>query len=100
MMHNPPHPGEILKEDYLEPLGLSVTDTCKGLGISRKGLSEILNGHTGISPKMAIRHAKAFDTTPELWLNLQTQYELWNAREEVSLEKIAVFRLPAQPALA
>ncbi len=97
MMHNPPHPGEILKEDYLEPLGLSVTEACQGLGISRKGLSEILNGRTGISPAMAIKLAKAFGTTPELWLNLQVQHDLWHARQEVNLEGIAVYCQP-QPA--
>ena len=96
-MYNPPHPGEILREDYLKPLRLSVTEACKGLRISRKGLSEILNGRTGISPALAVKLSKAFGTTPELWLNLQAQYDLWRARQEVSLEGIAVYCQP-QPA--
>jgi len=76
-MHNPPHPGEVIRELCLEPLGLSVTDAATALGISRKTLSAILNGRAGISPEMAIRLSKAFDTTPESWLNQQMQYDLW-----------------------
>ena len=98
MMYDPTHPGEMLREDYLEPLGLSVTEAAKGLGISRKGLSEILNGRTGISPAMAVKLAKAFCTTPELWLNLQSQYDLWHAQKEVSLDGIAVYCQP-EPAV-
>ncbi len=80
-MFNPPHPGEMLKEDYLIPLNLTVTQTAEALGVSRKNLSEVINGHTGISPEMALRLAKAFDTTARLWLNLQLQYDLWNAEQ-------------------
>ena len=64
-MHSPPHPGEVIKELCLEPLGLSVTDAAKALGVSRKTLSAIMNGRSGISPEMALRLAKAFDTSPE-----------------------------------
>jgi addiction module HigA family antidote len=81
MMHNPPHPGEILRADYLEPLGLSVTDAAGALGVTRKTLSALLNERAGVSSAMAHRLAKALDTTPELWLNLQIQYDLWQARE-------------------
>jgi addiction module HigA family antidote len=87
-MHNPPHPGEIIRELCLEPLGLSVSEAAKALGVSRKTLSEILNGRAGISPEMAIRLAIAFDTTPESWMNQQTQYDLWRAgRKRKALEK-------------
>ena len=79
-MHNPPHPGEIIRELCLEPLELSVTAAAEGLGVSRKTLSAILNGHAGISPEMALRLSMAFDTTPESWLNQQTQYDLWTAK--------------------
>jgi len=82
-MHNPPHPGEVIRELCLEPLCLSVTEAAKGLGVSRKTLSAILNGRAGISPEMALRLSIAFDTTPESWLNQQTQYDLWQARKEV-----------------
>ena len=78
-MHNPPHPGEVLRELCLEPLGLSVTEAADALGVSRKTLSSILNGRAGISPDMAIRLSKAFNTSPESWLNQQQQYDLWHA---------------------
>ena len=76
LMHNPPHPGEVLKKLCLEPLGLSVTQAAKALGVSRKTLSAILNGRAGISPEMAIRLSIALDTTAESWLNQQVQYDL------------------------
>ena len=78
-MHKPPHPGEILRELCLEPLGLTVTETAKALGVSRKTLSAILNERAGISPEMAIRLSIAFDTTAESWLRQQVQYDLWHA---------------------
>jgi addiction module HigA family antidote len=81
MMHDPPHPGEILRELYLEPLELSVTEAARALGVSRKTLSMLLNEHAGISPEMAYRLARALSTSPELWINLQKQRDLWEARE-------------------
>jgi addiction module HigA family antidote len=80
-MHNPPHPGEVIKELCLEPLGLTITDAAKGLGISRKTLSSILNGKAGISPEMAVRLSIAFNTSSESWLNQQSQYDLWQAEQ-------------------
>ena len=80
-MHNPPHPGEVLRELCLESLGISVTDAAEALGVSRKTLSSILNGRSGISPEMAIRLGKAFDTSPVSWLNQQVQYDLWQAEQ-------------------
>jgi len=93
LMHNPPHPGEIIRELCLKPLGLTVTETAKALGISRKALSDLLNGRAGISPTMAIRLAKAFDTTPESWLEQQMQYDLWKTRQKA--DDIQVRRLAA-----
>ena len=87
-MHNPPHPGEILRELCLEPLGLTITDAATGLGVSRKTLSSILNGRARISPEMALRLSIAFDTTAESWLNQQTQYDLWVARQESPKMKV------------
>jgi len=81
-MHNPPHPGEVLRSLCLEPLGLTVTDAAKGLGVSRKTLSGILNGRVGVSPEMALRLSLAFDTTAESWLNQQLQYDLWRAEKK------------------
>ena len=87
-MHNPPHPGEILRLDYLEPLELTVTEAARALGVTRKTLSAILNERAGISPAMAHRRSKALDTTPEFWVNLQMQYDLWQARG-TELDRVA-----------
>ena len=87
-MHNPPHPGEVIRELCLEPLGISVTAAARALGVTRKALSELLNQRTGVSPAMALRLAKAFDTTAESWLGLQQQYDLWKARRTVSVGKV------------
>jgi antitoxin HigA-1 len=92
-MHNPPHPGEVLKALCLEPLELSVTRAAEALGVSRKTLSAILNGRAGISPEMALRLSKAFGTTPESWLNQQMHYDLWLTQKSVG--KLAVERLSA-----
>lgn len=92
-MHNPPHPGDVLRVLCLEPLGLTVTDAAQALGVSRKTLSAILNGRAGISPEMAIRLSKAFDTSAESWLNQQMQYDLWIA--EQSSHDIHVSKLSA-----
>lgn len=69
MMHNPPHPGEFIREICIKPLGLTITQAAKDLGVSRKALSELVNGKAGISPEMALRLSMAFKTTPESWLN-------------------------------
>ena len=90
-MYNPPHPGEVLKELCIEPLTLTVTEAAEALGVSRKTLSAILNARAGISPEMALRVGKAFDTSPESWLNQQMQYDLWQA--EQSFGNIEVRRL-------
>jgi len=81
-MHNPPHPGEIIREECLKPLDLTITEAAEGLGIHRKNLSRILNGHAGISPDMAVRLARAFGSTPETWLKLQMAYDLSQARKK------------------
>ena len=82
MMYNPPHPGEVLNELCLQPLGLSVTRAAKALGVTRKTLSQLLNGRIGVSPTMAIRLALATDTTAESWLNMQAAYDLWLAKQK------------------
>lgn len=79
-MFNPMHPGEILNESYLEPLNIGVGEAAKRLGISRKTVSQLINGHSGISTEMACKLAKACGTTPKFWLNLQVNYDLWNSR--------------------
>jgi len=93
-MHNPPHPGEVLKELYLEPLNLTVTEAAQGLQITRKTLSMLINGRAGVSAEMALKLAKAFRTTPESWLNLQQQYSLWKSEQEVDVSHVKVFSWP------
>jgi len=88
MMHNPPHPGEVIRELCLEPLGLSITDAAKAIGISRKAFSELVNGRAGVSPEMAYRLSKAFDTTPESWLTMQMHYDLWKTRSKAKKLKV------------
>jgi len=80
MMKHHPHPGELLREDVLVPLGLEVTDAAQRLGISRTALSRVLNGRAGISPDMAIRLEQAGVSSARFWMNLQTHYELSRAR--------------------
>lgn len=92
-MHNPPHPGEVLRELCLKPLGLTVTEAARALGVSRKTLSGILNGRAGISPEMAVRLSLAFGTTAESWMNQQVQYDLWHA--ERNRKKLRVTRVSA-----
>ena len=81
LMHNPPHPGALLRRQCLEPLGLTVTEVAKGLAVSRNTLSMLLNGRLGISPEMAIRISQAFGGSPESWLTQQLQYDLWQAQQ-------------------
>jgi addiction module HigA family antidote len=92
-MHNPPHPGDVLKELCLEPLGLTVSDAAKALDVSRKTLSAILNRRAGIKPEMALRLSIAFNTTAESWLMQQIQYDLWRAEQRK--KKLRVERLAA-----
>ena len=80
-MHNPPHPGGIVKRQCLEPLELSVAQAAEGLGVSRQLLSDVVSEKTGISVDMAIRLSKGFGSSPETWLGMQMAYDLWQARE-------------------
>jgi addiction module HigA family antidote len=77
IQHSPPHAGEILQEYYLEPLGLSISGAAKKLLITRPNLSSIVNGKAGITPLMAVKLSKAFNTSPEYWMNLQASHDLW-----------------------
>ena len=87
-MYNPPHPGEIIKEFCIEPLGLTVTEAAKSLGVTRKTLSALLNARSGVSPEMALRLSKVFGRSPEGWLKLQLQYDLWKTQQNVDLKKL------------
>ena len=94
-MYNPPHPGEIIRELCLEPLGISVSHAAKALGVSRKALSDLLNGRSRVTPEMAVRLSMAFETTAESWLMQQAQYDLWKVEQKkdelnVSPLKVAI----------
>jgi addiction module HigA family antidote len=83
-MFDPVHPGEILREDCMKPLGLSVTETARALGISRKTLSEIVNAKSSITPEVAVRLEQAFADPPaDMWLRLQSAYDLWHAKQRL-----------------
>lgn len=90
-MKNPPHPGELVRHDCLEPLGLSITDAAKALNVSRQALNNLVNKKSGISPEMAIRLSKAFNGSPEFWMRLQLNYDL--AQIERNSAKIVVHPL-------
>jgi len=87
-MYKPEHPGEVLKELYLLPLQLTVTEVAKALGVTRKAFSELINKRAGVSTSMALRLSKAFGTTPELWLNMQRNYDLSIAKSKIQLSKV------------
>jgi addiction module HigA family antidote len=86
LMHNPPHPGEAVKRQCLEPLGLTVTEAAEGLGVSRNTRSMLINGRLGISPERAIRLSQGFGGSPESWLRQQMDYDLWQARQKAPIK--------------
>ena len=89
-MHNPPHPGEILKELYIIPLGITITSFALKIGVRRATVSDLINKKSGITPKMAIKLSKAFNTTPELWLGLQMQYDLWKEEQYYKADDVQI----------
>jgi addiction module HigA family antidote len=91
VMYDPPHPGEVIRELCLTPLGLTLKQAAEGLGVSRKSLSALLNGHFGISPEMAVRLAKAFGGSAESWLLQQAQYDLWHVMQRADNIKVTNF---------
>ena len=95
--HNPPHPGEIIREDCLKPLGLSVTAAAEWLGVSRQSLSELLNGRNGVSAEMAIRLEKAGWSDAETWLGAQAAYDLWQAKQRAKSIKVKRYPTPGVP---
>ena len=87
-MKNPPHPGQLVREDCIKPLGLTVTDAARALGVTRQTLNNIVNERAGISPEMAIRLSKAFGSSPEVWLGMQMDYDLAEAERKAHLIKV------------
>ena len=95
-MKNPPHPGRIVRQECIEPLGLTVTEAAERLGVKRQTLSNLVNGKAGISPEMSIRLSKAFGSSPEVWLGMQMEYDLAQAYK--SADRIKVQRIAPNPA--
>ena len=94
-IHNPPHPGAFIKEIYMVPFGLSARKVAESLGVSPSTLNRLLNGESNISPEMALRLSKALGRSPESWLAMQDQYDLWHARKKVSLKQVKKLHLSA-----
>ena len=94
-MHNPPHPGEFILSVYLEPFGMSARALAESLAVSPSTLNRIITGKSGISPEMALRLSKALGRSPESWLAMQHNYDLWQARKKVKLEQVKAIEFEA-----
>jgi len=94
-MHNPPHPGEFIWEIYIAPFDISVRKVAESLGVSPSTLNRLLNCESNISPEMALRLSKSLGRSPESWLAMQDQYDLWYARKHVSLKDVKKLDLTA-----
>ena len=94
-MHNPPHPGEIVRRECLEPLGLTVTRAAQGLGVTRQALSNLVNEKAGVSVEMAHRLSQAFGSTPETWLRMQMAYDLWQTKDRAKEIEVERFVAPS-----
>ncbi len=92
-MYNPVHPGKVLKEIYLKDYDLTVTAFALKIGVSRNAASELINSRSGVSADMALKLEKAFKVPAQYWLDLQTQYDLWNARQRVNLDNVEVIAM-------
>lgn len=94
-LHKPPHPGEFIREIYISPFGLSIRNVAGNLDVSPSTLNRLLNGETNISPEMALRLSKALGRSPESWLAMQDQYDLWHAKKNVNLKQVRKLKLSA-----
>jgi len=94
-MKNPPHPGRIVRQECIEPLGLTITEAAEHLGVKRQTLNNLVNEKAGISPEMSIRLSKAFGSRPEVWLGLQMQYDLAQAEKTAHRIKVRRIKAPA-----
>ena len=94
-MHNPPHPGQFIREIYISPFNLSVRKVADSLSVSPSTLNRVLNGESNISPEMALRLSKALGRSPESWLAMQDQFNLWHAKKNVNLKKVKKLKINA-----
>jgi len=89
-MHNPPHPGEFIFETYIEPLGISLREAASKLAVSPSTFTRLIKGENDISPIMAIKLSKALGRTAKSWMHMQTNYDLWKAKDKANLDKVSV----------
>ena len=89
-MKNPPHPGRIVRQECIEPLGLTITHAARALGVTRQALNNVVNGKAGVSPEIAIRLSKAFGSSPEVWLGKQMEYDLAQAGKKSGHIKVEI----------
>jgi len=94
-MHNPPHPGEFIREIYIAPFGLSVRSLAESLGVAPSTLNRIINEQNGVSPDMALRLSKALGRSPESWMAMQHNYDLWHAKQKTDLSDVQKIRFAA-----
>ena len=94
-MHNPPHPGEFIREVFIAPYQISVRKVAESLGVSASTLNRLLNGENNVSPQMALRLSKTLGRSPESWLAMQDQYDLWHARQSVDLKQVRKLNVSA-----
>lgn len=90
MQYNPPHPGEFIKETYIKPLDISLRKVAIDLDVAPSTFSRLIKGTSDLSPEMALKLSKAFGRTPESWMQMQTNYELWKARQRVNLDRVHI----------
>ncbi|MES9902079.1 MAG: HigA family addiction module antitoxin [Sedimenticola sp.] len=94
-MHNPPHPGEFIQATYMEPFDISCRNLAKHLDVAASTLNRVIKGKSGISPEMALRLSKAVGRSPESWLTMQDNYDLWLAKKQIKLTKVHPLNLSA-----
>ena len=100
LMHNPPHPGLVVKRMLIDGAELSITDAAKALGVGRVTLSKILNKKSGISPEMAVRLSLALNTSSEMWINMQSMYDLWQAEKKRKILRANILSLDSKHLLS
>ena len=94
-MHNPPHPGELIRETYIEPFGISIRTLAENLGVAASTVARVVAERSAVSPEMALRLSKALGRSPESWLAMQDNYDLWQARKSANLTKVRKIRFEA-----
>ncbi|CDZ76790.1 putative HTH-type transcriptional regulator YddM [Legionella massiliensis] len=96
--YNPPHPGEFIKETYIDPLNISLRKAALDLDVAPSTFSRLIKGESDLSPEMALKLSKAFGRTPESWMQMQANYELWKAKQTINLDRVHVIYSHAQQA--